>query len=342
MVQRAARRCPRRRAPDHAADALAVAICHANGAPLRARAGGGRRVIALVRGEVAVRRARPRRRRLQRRRLPARRLRRDAAPRARRPARTVDAAHPPVVRDDALPSTASPPRRSATSSCMLHRRPVGRAEGRARRALRRRRRASCSPRSPPATPRASRPCPGIGKRTAERIIVELREKVGAGSPTATRSSSPAPTTRARSPATASSASASRRRRPTRCSTAPTGETPEDLIAHALRGGPPVSGRPSRAHPDARRLLRRGRARPLAAPAAARGLRRPGGGSRSSSRVSIEAAAARGEALDHVLLAGPPGPRQDLAGADRRRRARGRRSSRPPARRSSARATSPPS
>ena len=34
-------------------------------------------------------------------------------------------------------------------------------------------------RSPPATPRASRRCPGIGKRTAERIVVELREKVGA-------------------------------------------------------------------------------------------------------------------------------------------------------------------
>ena len=59
-------------------------------------------------------------------------------------------------------------------------------------------------------------------------------------------------------------------------------------------------------------------------------------------VSIEAAGGRGEALDHVLLAGPPGPRQDLARADRRRRARRRRSCRPPARRSSARATSPPS
>ena len=43
--------------PDHAADALAVAICHANGAPLRGGAGAGRRMIALVTGEVAVRRA---------------------------------------------------------------------------------------------------------------------------------------------------------------------------------------------------------------------------------------------------------------------------------------------
>ncbi len=46
-------------------------------------------------------------------------------------------------------------------------------------------------------------------------------------------------------------------------------------------------------------------------------------------VFIEAARARGEALDHVLLAGPPGPGQDLAGADRGQRARGRRSWPPP-------------
>ena len=38
-------------------------------------------------------------------------------------------------------------------------------------------------------------------------------------------------------------------------------------------------------------------------------------------VSIKAAAARGEALDHVLLAGPPGPRQDQPGPDHRRGAR---------------------
>ncbi len=39
--------------PDHAADALAVAICHANGAPMQ---GGAELVIASVSGEVAVRR----------------------------------------------------------------------------------------------------------------------------------------------------------------------------------------------------------------------------------------------------------------------------------------------
>ena len=42
--------------PDHAADALAVAICHANGAPLQAALNEGHRMIALVQGEVAVRR----------------------------------------------------------------------------------------------------------------------------------------------------------------------------------------------------------------------------------------------------------------------------------------------
>ena len=54
--------------------------------------------------------------------------------------------------------------------------------------------------SPPATPPACRRRPGVGKRTAERIIVELREKVGATLPARTRSRSPAPTIRARWPA----------------------------------------------------------------------------------------------------------------------------------------------
>ena len=39
-------------------------------------------------------------------------------------------------------------------------------------------------------------------------------------------------------------------------------------------------------------------------------------------IFIEAARARGEALDHVLLAGPPGPRQDVARPDRGERAGG--------------------
>ena len=40
--------------PDHAADALAVAICHANGAPVRRRWRERRAMIASVRGKVLV------------------------------------------------------------------------------------------------------------------------------------------------------------------------------------------------------------------------------------------------------------------------------------------------
>ena len=61
--------------------------------------------------------------------------------------------------------------------------------------------------------------PGIGKRTAERIVVELREKVGAVTAEDADRRRPAPTSRARSPARASSASGSRCRRPSSCSTA---------------------------------------------------------------------------------------------------------------------------
>ena len=88
--------------PDHAADALAVAICHANGAPLRAALGGGGMIaLARRRGRRAPRR--PRRRRLRRRRLPARRVGRDAAPRPGGRARPATLHTHLIVRDDALP-----------------------------------------------------------------------------------------------------------------------------------------------------------------------------------------------------------------------------------------------
>ena len=60
---------------------------------------------------------------------------------------------------------------------------------------------------------------GIGKRTAERIVVELREKVGAAPGRRPDRGRAAATTRGCSRATASSASASRPRRPRSCSTA---------------------------------------------------------------------------------------------------------------------------
>ena len=67
--------------------------------------------------------------------------------------------------------------------------------------------------------------PGIGKRTSERIIVELREKVAGAS----RMRSPGwrrmAATPAVSPATAWSTSATRRSRPSSCSKASTARTP---------------------------------------------------------------------------------------------------------------------
>ena len=89
-------------------------------------------------------------------------------------------------------------------------------------------------RSPPATSRACRPCPGIGKRTAERIVVELREKVGvvpdAGDAPITVAA--AATTRARSRARACSSSASRPPRPQALLDGADGETAEELHRRA--------------------------------------------------------------------------------------------------------------
>ena len=55
-----------------------------------------------------------------------------------------------------------------------------------------------------------------------------------------------------------------------------------------------------------RIRRRRGARPLAAAAQARRLRRPAGGEGPARRSSSRPPSGRGEALDHVLLAGPPG------------------------------------
>ena len=80
--------------------------------------------------------------------------------------------------------------------------------------------------------------PGIGKRTAERIVVELREKVGAvfaetGRPDHDHAAPTIPRPRARDGLVGLGFAARRRRS---CLTdAPEGTPPEDLIAHALRG-----------------------------------------------------------------------------------------------------------
>ena len=60
--------------------------------------------------------------------------------------------------------------------------------------------------------------PGIGKRTAERIIVELREKVAGELEEAIATAARRAATRGRWPATASSTSVTRRSRPSSCST----------------------------------------------------------------------------------------------------------------------------
>ena len=99
MVGHPARPAGARRRSDHAADALAVAICHGGGAgaapgargarpsaaPPRRPAGAARRMIAAVRGEVLVRRPDHVVIDAGGRRLPARGLRGDAEVGARRP-----------------------------------------------------------------------------------------------------------------------------------------------------------------------------------------------------------------------------------------------------------------
>ena len=171
--------------------------------------------------------------------------------------------------------------------------------------------------------------PGIGRKTAERVIVELRERIAgelAAEPRAAagdagrsrrsraRASSASATTRPRRSAMLDAAGAERRRRrrargPDRGRAAHGGEG--GMTAPRRRGQRPGSGR----------AAGRGGARPLAAPAARSTTSSARSRSSASSALFIEAARRRGEPLDHVLLAGPPGPRQDLAGAHRRARAR---------------------
>ena len=65
-------------ASDHASDALAVAICHANHAPLARALAAAAAMIAMLRGEVGGPRARPRDGDVRRRRLPPGGLHADA------------------------------------------------------------------------------------------------------------------------------------------------------------------------------------------------------------------------------------------------------------------------
>ena len=244
--------------PDHAADALAVAICHVNGAPLAAavaesaRRAAARRarhrrrelavdrrlrprrraMIALVRGEVAVRRAdhvvvlaggvgyRLAVSAETLRHVPGGRRARHAAQPPRR------------ARRRARRSTASPPRRSATSSC-ADRRAVRRAEGRARRASRRhaaraaRRARGRRRRAPAGGARHRQAHGGADRRRAAR---EGRRPPAGEEIVIARGDDPrAP--RPRRPGRARLHVA----RPTSCCATSPATRPRTLIAHALRG-----------------------------------------------------------------------------------------------------------
>ena len=269
-----------------------------------ARRGGGARVIALVAGEVAVRR-------------PDHVVVETAGGVGYRLAVSAETLrHVPAVGRAGLAAHAPRRARRRAGAVRLrhrggarplpgaHRRAVGRSEGRARRALERRPAARARRRrSPPATARACRPCPGIGKRTAERIVVELREKVGGAGDeapgiTITRGDDPRHVARdgllELGFAARRGAGAARRGRRRHGRGA----------AGRARCGRPA-GEPA-AHPDARA---RSAARTTSTARCARAAWRSSSARRacaSSSRSRSQAATARGEALDHVLLAGPPG------------------------------------
>ena len=217
--------------PDHAADALAVAICHANHAPLR---GGGRRVIALVAGEVAVRR--PDHVVVETAGGVGYRLAVSAETLRQVPGvgRAVSLHTHLVVRDDALAlyGFATEEERDLFLA-LIGVQSVGPKVALA--VL-----SGGTPRELVAALVAGdvarlQAVPGIGKRTAERIVVELREKVGVpndlGAPiTVTRGDDPRHLARdgllelGFQPAEAQA-----------LLEAAEGETAEELLASALRG-----------------------------------------------------------------------------------------------------------
>ena len=282
--------------------------------PQARRASGGRAMIALVAGDVAVRRAdHVVRRDVGRRRLPARGLRRDAAPRPGRRAAGLAAHATSSCATTRSSSTASRPRRSAISSCCCS----------ASRASARRSRSACSAAARRASSSSAlaagdvarlQAVPGVGKRTAERIVVELREKVvpdGAAEPAFVVTRGDDPRRLARE---GLAGARFRTRRGGGAAGGGRGRERRGAAAERAAGGAPMSALGTTRAP---RRRRRASTRPAAA-------RRGGRGStarcdprrleefvgqeavRDQLAVSLEAAAGRGEPLDHVLLAGPPG------------------------------------
>ena len=327
-----AARAARAAEPDHAADALAVAICHANHAPLAA-------AVAVADDRARRRRGgrpppRPRRARDRgRRRLPPRRLGRDAAPRARRrhaPSRCTPTSSCATTRSTLYGFATEEERdlflmligvQSVGPKMALAVLSGGPPRELVSRAGRRRRR--------PAAGRAGHR-QAHGRADRRRAAREGRRRARrAGGP---RSPSRAATTRAAWPATACSSSASRppRRRaarrgrerrhaPRSCSPAPCGGRGHEPRAHLRR---------VRARAHARAGGRRRRARPLAAAHGARRVRRPGPPARAARRVDRGRGGARRGARPRAARR-PARAGQDVAGADPRRRARRARSCRPP-------------
>ena len=325
------------RAPesDHTADALAVAICHAGHARTAhalepRRRVGGDRVIASVRGEVLVRR--PDHVVVEsggvgyRLTVSAETLK--AVPAS---GKRDDPARHLVVRDDSMQlyGFATEEERDL----FLHLTSVSGVGPKVAIAI-------LSGGTPRELLRAIaagdakrfQAVPGIGKRTAERVIVELREKVAgeldggradAGRPARRRSALAGPR-RAGGPrlhARRGREAARRRRRARRRGAdrrgpaRPPGRgTPHERLARPeLRAGrksddhgrgldDPIATEPIA---DGPRRRRRG-ARPLAAPPASSRDFVNQEQVTGQLEVFIEAARRRGEPLDHVLLAGPPG------------------------------------
>ena len=284
-------------------------------------------MIASVAGEVLVRRRRPRRDRRRRRRLPARGLGRDAEGGARR-----------AASEAILHAAPDRPRRRARALRLRHRggaRPLPaadlgqrrRPQGGDGRALRRHRRASSCARSPPATRSASRPCPGSASGRPSGSSSSCARR----SPASSRTSAARRRRRRQDDARSLARDGPGRPRlhaaeAEQLLDGAEGESAEELIAARAAQGGRERRRRERSTDPAQRSAPRGRAaigratsrprcprrasrrgpRPLAAPADPRRLRQPGAGHRAARDLHRGGAGGRGEPLDHVLLAGPPG------------------------------------
>ena len=171
--------------------------------------------------------------------------------------------------------------------------------------------------------------PGIGKKTAERLLLELKDKLGADITQAVGVNRPAPATSdimhallslgySEREARRRGQAAARRRRRRRRHQAGAAAAGESLMtldaqrpshathAHELPRWPLRTTTSTRvvAAQDREPAGRGARAR--AAPAPPRRIHRPGKDPRPARRSSSRRAQARKEALDHVLLFGPPG------------------------------------